>query len=107
MTQTAQSNRVTFGRRDPDARGYFGAFGGRYVPETLVAPIEELTAGMTYDYPFQHNTNTAGTYFFRIFVNDITGTTDCECTSACDPLSCPSNCLNDDTGDATSCGLAP
>jgi tryptophan synthase beta chain len=30
------------GRRDPDARGYFGAFGGRYVPETLVAPIEEL-----------------------------------------------------------------
>jgi tryptophan synthase beta chain len=45
MTQTAQSDRVTFGRRDPDARGYFGAFGGRYVPETLVAPIEELTAG--------------------------------------------------------------
>ena len=34
-----------FGRRDPDARGYFGAFGGRFVPETLVAPIEELTAG--------------------------------------------------------------
>jgi tryptophan synthase beta chain len=31
-----------FGRRDPDARGYFGEFGGRYVPETLVAPIEEL-----------------------------------------------------------------
>ena len=34
----------TFGKRDPDARGYYGAFGGRYVPETLVAPIEELTA---------------------------------------------------------------
>jgi tryptophan synthase beta chain len=31
------------GRRDPDARGYFGAYGGRFVPETLVAPIEELT----------------------------------------------------------------
>jgi tryptophan synthase beta chain len=31
-----------FGRRDPDARGYFGAFGGRFVPETLMAPIEEL-----------------------------------------------------------------
>jgi tryptophan synthase beta chain len=31
-----------FGRRDPDARGYFGAFGGRFVPETLVAPIQEL-----------------------------------------------------------------
>jgi tryptophan synthase beta chain len=30
------------GRRDPDARGYFGAFGGRFVPETLVAPIEAL-----------------------------------------------------------------
>ena len=31
-----------FGRRDPDARGYFGRYGGRFVPETLVAPIEEL-----------------------------------------------------------------
>ena len=31
------------GRRDPDARGYFGAYGGRFVPETLVAPVEELT----------------------------------------------------------------
>src|SRR5436305_3876785 len=29
-------------RRDPDTRGYFGDFGGRYVPETLVEPIEEL-----------------------------------------------------------------
>jgi tryptophan synthase beta chain len=29
-------------RRDPDPRGYFGEFGGRYVPETLVEPIEEL-----------------------------------------------------------------
>jgi tryptophan synthase beta chain len=34
-----------FGRRDPDSRGYFGVYGGRFVPETLVAPIEELTAG--------------------------------------------------------------
>ena len=31
-----------FGRRDPDPRGYFGPYGGRFVPETLVAPIEEL-----------------------------------------------------------------
>jgi len=31
-----------FGRRDPDARGYYGAYGGRFVPETLVAPIEML-----------------------------------------------------------------
>jgi tryptophan synthase beta chain len=29
-------------RRDPDKRGYFGAFGGRFVPETLVEPVEEL-----------------------------------------------------------------
>jgi tryptophan synthase beta chain len=36
---------LVFGRRDPDARGYFGAYGGRFVPETLVAPVEELTAG--------------------------------------------------------------
>jgi tryptophan synthase beta chain len=35
----------THGRRDPDARGYFGQYGGRYVPETLVAPIDELAAG--------------------------------------------------------------
>src|SRR5947209_752000 len=32
----------TVSRRDPDSRGYFGEFGGRYVPETLVQPIEEL-----------------------------------------------------------------
>src|ERR1700704_4862685 len=29
-------------RRDPDARGYFGEFGGRYVTETLVEPVEQL-----------------------------------------------------------------
>ncbi|MDQ3420411.1 MAG: pyridoxal-phosphate dependent enzyme, partial [Acidobacteriota bacterium] len=34
--------RPSFGKRDPDARGYFGAFGGRFVPETLVAPVQEL-----------------------------------------------------------------
>jgi tryptophan synthase beta chain len=32
----------SFGRRDPDARGYYGAYGGRFVPETLVAPVEAL-----------------------------------------------------------------
>jgi tryptophan synthase beta chain len=36
------SERLLFGRRDPDERGYFGEYGGRFVPETLVAPIEEL-----------------------------------------------------------------
>jgi tryptophan synthase beta chain len=28
----------------PDKRGYFGTFGGRYVPETLLAPLEDLDA---------------------------------------------------------------
>jgi len=27
----------------PDSRGYFGPYGGRFVPETLMAPLEELT----------------------------------------------------------------
>ena len=44
-TTTDTVERPVFGRRDPDARGYFGAYGGRFVPETLVAPVEELTAG--------------------------------------------------------------
>jgi tryptophan synthase beta chain len=30
------------GTRDPDSRGYFGAFGGRFVPETLVEPVAAL-----------------------------------------------------------------
>ena len=28
----------------PDGRGYFGPYGGRYVPETLMAPLDELAA---------------------------------------------------------------
>src|SRR5512145_293865 len=28
----------------PDARGYFGPFGGRFVPETVIPALEELTA---------------------------------------------------------------
>jgi tryptophan synthase beta chain len=39
---TTTSGRAPFGRRDPDARGYFGSYGGRFVPETLVAPVEAL-----------------------------------------------------------------
>ncbi|MBI2834644.1 MAG: tryptophan synthase subunit beta [Acidobacteria bacterium] len=44
MTETSATIGVApaFGRRDPDARGYYGPYGGRFVPETLVAPIEEL-----------------------------------------------------------------
>src|SRR5271169_3973617 len=40
----------------PDKRGRFGPFGGRYVPETLVAPLEELEiayAGARRDPTFQ------------------------------------------------------
>jgi tryptophan synthase beta chain len=40
---TERSNKAgAAGSRDPDARGYFGEFGGRFVPETLVEPIEQL-----------------------------------------------------------------
>ncbi len=35
---------VEFGRRDPDARGYYGAYGGCFVPETLMAPLTDLRA---------------------------------------------------------------
>ena len=44
MRRAAHHAGPVFGRRDPDARGYFGEFGGRFVPETLMAPIDELTA---------------------------------------------------------------
>ena len=43
--KSTSAEQPLFGRRDPDARGYFGAYGGRFVPETLVAPIEDLTKG--------------------------------------------------------------
>ena len=29
---------------EPDERGYWGDFGGRFVPETLMSPLEELTS---------------------------------------------------------------
>ena len=32
--------------RPPDPRGYFGGFGGRYVPEVLFRPLERLEAAM-------------------------------------------------------------
>jgi tryptophan synthase beta chain len=43
VTVTAETPGPLFGQRDPDARGYFGEFGGRFVPETLMAPVGELT----------------------------------------------------------------
>src|SRR6185436_18448842 len=30
--------------QQPDAAGHFGSYGGRFVPETLMHPIEELIA---------------------------------------------------------------
>jgi tryptophan synthase beta chain len=42
MAPTPADTLRPFGQRDPDARGYFGQFCGRFVPETLVAPIEAL-----------------------------------------------------------------
>jgi tryptophan synthase beta chain len=35
--------RSTITTSEPDESGHWGKFGGRYVPETLVAPLEELT----------------------------------------------------------------
>src|SRR5207249_4458967 len=34
-------------RSEPDEHGHWGRFGGRYVPEILVAPLEELTEEFT------------------------------------------------------------
>ncbi len=44
----------------PDKRGRYGPFGGRFVPETLVPPLDRITAGMReiLDQPgFQHELN--------------------------------------------------
>src|SRR2546422_1513343 len=40
-----QKTRVT--TSEPDEHGHWGKFGGRYVPETLVAPLENLTEEFT------------------------------------------------------------
>lgn len=39
---------------EPNERGYWGDYGGRFVPETLVAPLDELTAAYS---EFRHDTN--------------------------------------------------
>ena len=51
----------------PDLRGYFGAFGGRFVPETLMAPLLELTAAyhaLRHDPKFKKEP----AYYFKNFV---------------------------------------
>src|SRR5437870_77660 len=47
-------------KSEPDERGHWGKFGGRYVPEILVAPLEELTEEFTrarHDDNFWHELN--------------------------------------------------
>ncbi len=39
---------------EPNERGYWGEYGGRFVPETLVAPLDELTAAYS---EFRHDKN--------------------------------------------------
>jgi tryptophan synthase beta chain len=39
--------RSTITASEPDEHGHWGNFGGRYVPETLVAPLDELTKEFT------------------------------------------------------------
>ena len=41
MTKS-MSKRMTKSARVPDATGHFGPYGGMYVPETLMAPLQEL-----------------------------------------------------------------
>ena len=41
MTKS-MSKRMTKSERVPDATGHFGPYGGMYVPETLMAPLQEL-----------------------------------------------------------------
>ena len=38
-------------RPRPDPAGYFGLYGGRFVPETLMAPLAELLGGVRVDPP--------------------------------------------------------
>ncbi|MGH3775373.1 MAG: tryptophan synthase subunit beta [Pseudonocardiaceae bacterium] len=42
-TQAVQSD-TKFDTAQPDARGHFGRYGGRFVPEALIAALDELTA---------------------------------------------------------------
>src|ERR1700733_5424107 len=44
MSSVLRSNESASGF--PDARGRYGAFGGRYVPETLVPALDRLQAGV-------------------------------------------------------------
>ena len=41
---TGLDKALTSSATKPDASGHFGEYGGRFVPETLMAPLEELTS---------------------------------------------------------------
>ena len=41
------TNGVFAGTALPDERGYFGEFGGRFVPETLIPALDELEAAFS------------------------------------------------------------
>jgi tryptophan synthase beta chain len=43
VTVTASTGLTTRGRHEPDERGHFGRYGGRFVPEALIAALDELT----------------------------------------------------------------
>ena len=40
---TQDAKESTLSGHDPDERGYFGAYGGRFIPEALVAALDELS----------------------------------------------------------------
>src|SRR5260370_16900584 len=42
LSATFQDMSATTSSTLPDARGHFGPYGGRYVPETLMHPLQEL-----------------------------------------------------------------
>ncbi|HEY0577633.1 MAG TPA: tryptophan synthase subunit beta [Pseudonocardia sp.] len=44
VTATASSGIATRSGHEPDEGGHFGRFGGRFVPEALIAALDELTA---------------------------------------------------------------
>ena len=54
----------------PDSRGYFGDFGGKFVPETLMRALEELEAA--YDAALLAGFWLGG-FFTYLLVRDLTG----------------------------------
>ncbi len=53
---------------EPNERGYWGEYGGRFVPETLVAPLDELTAAY-----FEYRDDAAFQGEFRTLLSDFVG----------------------------------